>query len=261
MRPLILSTLAALWIGGPSVWAAEGGLDPALVARIRADYDATGFSPATVNAVTNNDLRALALSREKVTAFDDLFNVRLKETGITNQAGSGRCWLFAGLNVFSPRVCTKLDLSKFQFSQPYLAFWDKMEKANFFLEEMIRLRERPLYDRELAVALDGPFGDGGWWHYATALIEKYGVVPLTAMPETKQSGATGTVNSLAERKLRAFAAEIRRMAAGGADVAQLRARKERMLAEIYRLLVAAYGPPPTEFTFRYKVKDSVGGGP
>lgn len=257
MRPLVYTIIIALLTGGLSLSAGEGGLDHELVETIQFEYDAVGYSPATINAVTNNDIKSLSLCREKVTQYDNLFNVRLKETGITNQQSSGRCWLFAGLNIFSPQICTKLDLSKFQFSQPYLAFWDKMEKANFFLEEIIRLRERPLYDRELSIVLDGPLGDGGWWHYATDLIEKYGVVPLTAMPETKQSSSTGTINSLAERKLRAFASELRRMYREGADVEQLRERKERMMPEIYRLLVVAYGPPPREFEFRYKIKDSV----
>lgn len=257
MRPIASFMLLLALMSALSLSAADNrGLDPVLINRIQGTFDAVGYSPATINAVTNNDIKALSLSREKVCAFDNLFNVRLKSTGITNQAGSGRCWLFAGLNCFSPGVCKKLDLSKFEFSQPYLAFWDKMEKANFFLEEIIRLRERPLYDRELMLTLEGPFGDGGWWHYATSLIEKYGVVPITAMPESKQSSNTGTVNFLAERKLRSFAAELRRAYAEGASENQLRQRKEQMLAEIYQLLVFAYGRPPKEFVYRYKVNDS-----
>ena len=236
--------------------ADERALTRDMVDRIEASFDSSWYRPAIINAVTNNSIKDLCLNRDLMVRHDNHFNLRLDRSGITNQRGSGRCWLFAGLNVFNPDVMKKLDMSSFELSQPYLTFWDKLEKANFFLEEVIRLRDRPLYDRELSILLDSPFGDGGWWHYATDLIDKYGVVPLSAMPETKQSGATGTVNKLANTKLRAFASELREMRVGGASVELLRERKTEMLGEIYTLLVYAYGEPPTEFMFRYEDKDS-----
>jgi len=248
---LVLALSGLAFAAGPA-----GGLHTDMIERIEADFNSKGNLTAVINAVTNNSIQDLSLNREKVVGHNDLFNVKLKKSGITNQAGSGRCWLFAGLNVFSPHVMSKLQLGKFEFSQPYLTFWDKMEKANYFLEEIMRLRDRELYDRELSAVLGGPFGDGGWWHYATDLIDKYGVVPLSAMPETKQSSSTGQVNKLASRKLRAFASELRSMYAGGATLDEMRVRKEEMLGDVYALLVYAYGKPPREFTFRYEAKDS-----
>ncbi len=255
MRALALSLIFLAGIIGSSFAAQnEAGLDPSTLKQIESSHEAAN-DPARINAVTNNSIDQLSLNREMLLRHDDLVNVRLPEPGITDQAGSGRCWLFAGLNVFSPTAMAALGLKKFQFSQEYLTFWDKMEKANMFLEEIIRLRDQSPFDRELQLVIEDPFGDGGWWQYTTDLIDKYGVVPKSAMPATKQSASTGRINKLASTKLRAFASELRTMAKAGSSVKELRARKDEMLGDIYTLLVYAYGEPPKTFTFRYE-KDS-----
>jgi len=255
MRALALTLVMIAGFIGNVFAAGEAGLDPSALSRIETRRAAANQDTARINAVTNNSIKNLSLNRRMLIDHDKYVNVRLPEPGITNQAGSGRCWLYAGLNVFSPTAMAALGLKSFEFSQSYLAFWDKMEKANYFLEEIIRLRDRDPFDREFQIVVDEPFGDGGWWQYATDLIEKYGVVPKSVMPETKQSSSTGQINNLASTKLRAFAGELRTMAHGGATVEELRARKEEMLSDIYTLLVYAYGTPPKEFTFRYE-KDS-----
>lgn len=55
-------------------------------------------------------------------------------TPVTNQRSSGRCWLFASTNVFRVNLIKKYKIGNFELSQSYLFFWDKLEKANFFLE-------------------------------------------------------------------------------------------------------------------------------
>jgi bleomycin hydrolase len=44
--------------------------------------------------------------------------------------------LFAATNVFRVGLIKKYKLNGFELSQSYLFFWDKLEKANFFLERM-----------------------------------------------------------------------------------------------------------------------------
>ncbi len=239
-----------------SAGARKTGLSSEMIERIEAQFDNRGDHQNLINAITNNDIKDLSLNREKVVAHNKHFNHKLKKSGITNQKSSGRCWLFAGLNVFNPALMAKLNLSEFELSEPYLTFWDKMEKANLFLEEMIDLCDRPLDDRKLQIILEDPFGDGGWWHYVTDLIDKYGTVPLSSMPETKQSSKTDIINQLINRKLRAAASELRQMHAAGQTEDDLRRRKEDVLGDIYAALVLAYGKPPERFTFRYENKDS-----
>ncbi len=234
----------------------DGAVAQQLIEQYERNFAQDGYPTATINAVTNNSIKALSLNRQKLLTHNKVFNHKLETAGITNQKSSGRCWLFAGLNILSRDVMAQLKLKEFELSQPYLTFWDKLEKANNFLEQIILLRDRPIDDRALQIVIESPIGDGGWWHYVTGLVEKYGLAPISAMPETKQSTSTGMINKLAAVKLRSFASELRRMHADGRSESDLRMRKEQMLSDIYTLLVYAYGPPPKEFTFRFESDDS-----
>jgi bleomycin hydrolase len=209
------------------------------------------------NAITNNDINDLALNRDILHRHNDVFSHKIKAKGVTDQRSSGRCWLFAGLNIMRPAVIEKYKLSSFEFSQNYLAFWDKMEKANCFLEQMIEFRDRDPLDREMEILLRSPFPDGGWWQYVVDLIEKYGVVPKEVMPETRSSENTRMMNRLISLKLRSEAVRLRNMNEEGKSVDELRAEKGRVLGEVYRMLVMNLGEPPTEFPWRFEDRDSV----
>lgn len=234
------------------VAAQPGAIDDQMLSRFEQQVAKRGDIVRTINAATNNGIKDLSLNRALITNVDKQFNVKVKTTGIIDQRSSGRCWMFAGANAVTPKVMTRLKLSDFDLSQSYLAFYDKLEKSNMFLEEMIRLADQPLTDRSLQMYLDEPIGDGGWWHYFSDLIAKYGIVPSSVMPESKQSSSTGQINGLINTKLRQSAARLRTMKAAGKKVDDMRQAKEGILADIYRLLVYTYGVPPKEFTFRYE---------
>ena len=191
-----------------SVLAADGSLSSEVINNIRSSFKIDLNTRAMYNAITNNDIKNLALNRDIVRSNNDIFSHKIKTHGVTNQKSSGRCWLFAGLNILRPKVIEKYKLSKFEFSENYLSFWDKMEKANSFLEFIIELRDRDLLDRELEIILRRPFGDGGYWKYVVALIDKYGAVPKEIMPETHSSEKTGDMNKLVSRKLRTGASSF-----------------------------------------------------
>ena len=48
------------------------------------------------------------------------------------------------------------DVKEFEFSQNYLMFWDKLERANYFFEAIIDTADRDVDDRSVAFLLDGP---------------------------------------------------------------------------------------------------------
>jgi len=235
----------------------KGGISTDDIERFQESFKPDPATRAVMNAVTNNDVKKLALNREMLTAHNNLFNHRIKTKGITNQKSSGRCWLFAGLNIMRPKVIKELKLNDFEFSQNYLFFWDKMEKANTFLEGIIETRDRDPMDRELQILLKSPFPDGGYWFYVVDLIDKYGVVPKSVMPETENSESTRMMDRLISRKLRQDASVLRQMSDQDASTKKLRAKKNEMLEEIYRLLVINLGTPPTEFEWRYEDRDTV----
>ncbi len=162
--------------------------------------------------------------------------------------------MFAGFNVMRPKVIREHGFEDFEFSTAYLQFWDKLEKSNQYLESVIELREADRLDRDWLLVNEWMVGDGGWWNYVTGLIEKYGVVPASVMPETHSSENTGTMNLVLGRMLRVQASEMLKKAKEGVGVEGLRKLKEEGLKEVYRFLVINLGEPPVEFEWRHKAK-------
>lgn len=70
----------------------------------------------------------------------------------------------------------KYNLREFELSQGYLFYWDKLEKANYFLEQILDTAEEDLDGRLVQRLLEAPVGDGGQWDMAANLLEKYGLV-------------------------------------------------------------------------------------
>ena len=93
------------------------------------------------------------------------YNVKIAFEGgpITNQRSSGRCWLFAATNVFRVAIMKKYNLKEFELSQSYLFYYDKLEKSNWFLEQILDTLDEPLDGRLIQTLLADPVGDGGQW--------------------------------------------------------------------------------------------------
>lgn len=231
-----------------------GTLTPEFLTTLREGFEMTSDDLVRHNAVTNNEINSLALNRQIIAGEDGQFSHKIKTKGITNQKSSGRCWMFAGFNVMRPKVIHEQGLESFEFSTSYLQFWDKMEKSNLYLEDVIELRDADRLDREWLLINEWMVGDGGWWNYVVGLVGKYGVVPSSVMPETHSSENTGTMNLVLDRLLRAKANEILEAAHRGTSVEDLRIIKNKGLADVYRFLVINLGEPPTTFEYRYKSK-------
>lgn len=247
-----------LLVTSTSIFASEPpkGLTQSQVEELLNSVEMDAPTRAVINAVTNNDIKDLALNREIVAQKDDIYSFKLPPESATNQESSGRCWMFAGLNLLRPSVIKKCDLDEFELSQSYLAFWDLLEKSNVFLEYIIETRDRDIQDRELVKQLDDPIGDGGYWGYVVNIIEKYGVVPKSFMGETRSSANTGRMRYVLATLLRRDAAGLRAHAKAGKSEEYLRAEKLKMLKDVMRVLVINYGLPPSEFEWR--TTDSTG---
>ncbi len=202
-------------------------------------------------AMAKTDLQDLAYVPSAAARLNGEFTVELKTRGITWQQKSGRCWLYAVMNILREKVAEKCGLEKFELSGNYLSFYDKLEKANNVLEMAIRYADRPTNDRMNEYILEG-FGDGGYWDMAVDLVRKYGAVPQDVMPETWQSTHTDKFMKLLRSLLRKDIVILRDAAAKGGDVRRL---KERMLEEVYRMECIAFGEPPEVFDFTWRDRD------
>ena len=226
------------------------------IAAFDADFGAQRANRVAMNAVTNNGLLASAIRREAVEQDVHEYSISLEQGEICNQKQSGRCWMFAALNTLRYQVMKKYDLKTFELSQAYLFFWDKLEKSNYFLESILDTLDEPANGRLVSYLLMAPVNDGGQWDMLCNLIEKYGVVPKTAYPESKASSGSREMDMTLTEKLREDACILRKLHKEGEGLDELRARKTRMLDEIYRLLCICLGEPPKTFTFEYRDKNN-----
>ena len=204
------------------------------------------------NAVAQTSIDEVALDREGGVGTDTTVSNLLDDWGVTNQKKSGRCWLFAGLNLLRVGAAKAMNLKEFEFSQNHLMFWDKLERANFFLEAMIKTADRDLDDRTVAFLLTEVAGDGGQWNMFVALVAKHGVVPKTVMPETHSSSQTARMNEILQSVLRQGALELR-----GCPATEQQERKQHIVEAVHRILCIHLGTPPERFGWQWTDKDRV----
>ena len=146
------------------------------IQALRNAFDANPANKVAQNAVTSVQLPSLALNRSIIQDTANTFSTKLDDWKVTSQKSSGRCWLFAALNLFRVGAMKKMNVKNFEFSQAHIHFWDKFERSNHLLEAMIDTADRPVDDRTIHFLLSDPIGDGGQWNMAMNLIEKYGLV-------------------------------------------------------------------------------------
>jgi len=231
----------------------NGTLTAADLEQLRKDFTANPAYRLAQNAVTRVTVDDVAINREIVNTIDHSLSTTLDDWKVTNQERSGRCWLFAGLNLLRVGVMRKTGLKEFEFSQNYAMFWDKIERANYFLEAIIETADREVDDRTVAFLLANVAGDGGQWNMFAALVAKHGLVPKGYMPETQSSSNTARMNSMLQYQLRQGARAVRAAAAENVDAA--RAVKADILQVIYRVLCIHLGTPPESFDWQWTDKD------
>ena len=216
---------------------------------LRKEFSASPTYRLAQNAITRVGLDEVAINREIVNATDHALSVSLDDWKVTNQEHSGRCWLFAGLNLLRVGAMKKMGLKEFEFSQNFLMFWDKLERANYFLEAVIETADRDVDDRTVAFLLDSVANDGGQWNMFVALVDKHGLVPKAFMPETQSSSNTGRMNSVLRYLLRQGAKTLRQASERSLDEA--RAAKADVLAVVHRVLCMHLGTPPEHFEWQW----------
>ena len=201
-----------------------------------------------------NNMGSMAFLTEKAKKMQFFFNHEVKTMTATNQKSSGRCWLFAATNVLREIVGKKLNVEQFELSQSWLAFWDKFERVNYYIEAIADTACEPSNSRVVDYIVETGVHDGGQWDMFTAIVRKYGIVPKAVYPETFQSSNTGSMNRHINNYLRAKTPVIRALAKDG-KTEELAALRKEILEKTYSFLCACYDVPPTEFDFEYQDKD------
>ena len=224
--------------------------------KLYAAYEANPKFAAMENAISHNGLLTSLEKRSAAVENTPVFSLDLTKDKVSDQKASGRCWMFAALNTFRHKVIAGFQLEDFELSQAHTFFWDKYEKSNWFLEQVIATADQELTSRKVKFLLDTPQQDGGQWDMVVALFEKYGVVPKSVYPESISSSDSRELNQILNKLLRQDAQILRELVVEGADLAELQAKKEELLQEVFNFLAMNLGLPPLQFDFSYRDKDN-----
>ncbi len=229
-------------------------LTPDEIANFQKDYYQNARNKVAEMATVTNGVQNASFNTEKLRNLTRTFSIEIPTDAVTNQKQSGRCWLFAALNVLRHEFAKQNKAKNFMLSQGYLFFWDRIERANIFFNHILETADKPVDDRTVHYYLQAPDTDGGQWHMAVSLIKKYGVVPDYAYGESFTANNTAAFNSALNMKLREDGLILRKLAKDGKDD-EIKEKRAEFLSEVYRMAVIAFGEPTQKFDLEFKDDD------
>jgi len=224
------------------------------LARCSDHFNSEDRNRLISNSIINNGINNSAMNFNSIKGMYHEFSHEIEVGKVTHQKQTGRCWMFAALNTIRYAIIQKYNLKNkdFELSQSYPMFWDKFEKANYFLESVIDTLNEDLNSRTVSWLLEHPTNDGGQWDMFVALVEKYGVVPKYAMPETFHSSNSREMNFILDFFLRSAAKKLRNLFQEKNTLDLIRQKKEEMLISFYSILCYFLSEPPKRVDFEYR---------
>lgn len=228
----------------------QGAIDNARAEKIQKDYEADPKNVLLRHALSRTSISDVIFEPGSLKGVDPHFSVEVKTLPVANQKASGRCWIFAGLNVLREVIAKQNKIKDFELSQNYIALFDKIEKANFALESVIALSGYSPNERTFQFILNDPVSDGGQWDMFVNLVCKYGLMPKSAFPETFQSNNTRETDRLVNAAIRHFASQAVALAKENKSQ-EIRKLKEETMDKIYKMFLSSFGVPPKTFDFEF----------
>ena len=225
------------------------------IEQFSEEFNSDRGNVIAANASVQKGILESAVDYKAARLLPDTFSINLEQGSITNQKSSGRCWLFSALNTFRYELIHNFNLADAELSQNYLFFYDKLEKANYFLESCLKIVDEPVNGRLYSFLNSMPLNDGGQWDMLVNVVNKYGVCPLEAYPESANSVSSRGFTSYLTSLLREDAVKLRNAKLAGESDEALQDKKKAMMSEVYRILVIALGEPPKTFDWQVYDKD------
>jgi len=224
---------------------------------MRESFMKDPINRVAMHACTKMDPLEVCTTGSGVQAVSHVFTHKVDEgKPVSNQKSSGRCWIFALFNTIRVPFMKRYNLDEFEFSQGYLFFCDKVERCNFFLNNMIEMhyREQNVESRLFSYLLNDPISDGGQWDMLVNLVMKYGMMPKKNFQESYSSESTARMNAILRSKLREFSKDIHdEIAAKGVEKIDLLINTQ--LSQLYKIIAICLGVPGKEFTWEYYDKN------
>lgn len=223
-------------------------ITPTSIKSYQNYFDNEAKNRVLQRSIMTNGIYMSSRSPDVVARDKNLWSYEIPTGEVRDQKQTGTCWLMASLAVAEKTVNDSLKCEPIEISKSYLYFYDKLEMANAYWQKIIDTRDESLDSRHVQSILKSKQGDGGYWSEAVDLIEKYGVVPKSVMPDVADSEDSTCINPILNEKL-AFGAKQLREADNPQEI------KEQLMAEMYHILALSFGTPPSEFDFDFTPKE------
>ena len=235
----------------------KNSITQGLLKTFRNNYSKDYIHSLLENGISENTIETLFLERDIVQKYNYIFSKKIKVSqDITNQLSSGRCWLFSFTNILRNDLIKAYNLPKtFTLSNTYLFFYDKLEKCNYFIDNVLANLDKKFDSQLIQYLIKDPITDGGNWHMAVNLIKKYGILPESNMRESYPSTNTVYLNYFLKDNMMIYMNQIRKTYSRiGKDIFEkknIAKLKSDILSHIYKILCYFLGKPVNEFDWSY----------
>lgn len=222
-----------------------------VIIKWKSDYEKNKYNRLFQNIISNNSIQSLSKNKINYDRMNPTYNIKVSpHLSVTNQKNSGRCWIFAGLNILRRKICQQYNLDNFELSQNYIFFWDKLERMNYALENILKTKSLKNDSRMVQFLFSNSINDGGQWNMLVNIIQKYGLLPKSVYKETHHSESTTEMNALLETLFRNTAFQLRTCKSE-----QEQDIKQKALKKTYEILAKCLGIPPTVFNWSFENKN------
>ena len=228
------------------------------ITRFSEQYNNDRKNKIIENSITHNGLENTCIDRQIIMENQPVFNVELPETKRYDQKDSYKCWIYAGINVIKHNIAKNLniDIMNLELSNTYISFFDKLEKSNNTYENIIELENTDLDYIHKEKIIRFCASEGGYWQWFVAIVNKYGIVPMTFMPDVVESTNYEKVGNILTEKVKKDVSYLLKLKNNNESKEKLREIKNRFLQENYNLLSKILGEPKFNFDYEYKDKNN-----
>ena len=222
-----------------------------MIAKFHDNYVSRGTAKVLERAIRKNGIKATSEDPAVSQRLHRVFSHEIKTGKVSNQKHSGRCWSFATLNTLRHQFALTHKVKDFELSQNYLFFWDRIERANKFFDNILATADRDLHDRLVDYYLKSAESDAN----AASIIEKYGVIQHYVMPDTFNTEDTTDIAEVLTYLMKKDALVLRRLVHEEAGNEEIQETRQRMMSDVYRACAYAFGEPPAKFDLEYRDDD------
>ena len=223
------------------------------IIKFSKTYNQNEMNKMVEKEISKKGIREALIDKEIIKENKHTFNIELPDTKRQDQEKSHRCWIYAGLNTLKHDIAKKLNINVYDFelSSNYIAFFDRLEKSNKAYENAINLKQIDFdyINKENIFRYCG--NEGGRWEYFQAIVNKYGVVSKSVMPDTYESNDYEQLERIYTEKIVKDILKIFKLKEENISINEIRKTKEKFLEENYSILSKILGEPKSTFTYEY----------